>query len=613
MAVTNVAFMELLLTSRRSSHFIWRYLYGGWLVLQFGWMWLTYWITALVVRGPIGATAGISGSSDETFQFFAGFLSLFLWQQMVLIVLVAPAIAAGAITDEKERGTLQYLLTADLSSSEIVLGKVLGRLIVIASIFLAGLPFLFAVSSFLGLSLAFLVGMLVHTAAVAFAATSASILSSVWAKRTRDAIVHLYLIIALILLALVLAFQIAPLVGAGGPGPATTTQRLAETMVTLMRYLDPTSFLEPELAGASASAVMGRALVSGGGWFALGLACLAVAAWRLRPAYMRQLQGPGKRRVALLWWARPPVTGEPVRWKERYVTGLAPLPAFRYLPQKGVMALIFLGTTVGVILMTSLCVSGPSNPLMLFTDPGLFEVDQVAVNDYLSWVSVLVLLAASLIVGIRASGAITGEREKHTWEALLMTPLETPSLVRAKLWGIIEATYPYLAMYAIPMFAFSLLGGLVGMVNFLISLGVTWLAMFYTGATGLWCSARSNSSWRSLVGTLAWAYLGGFLAFVAVIPILLTLWVFIALFLELAEWVFLGKASGTWMAGWTTFVLAGQIAMAVAFLLASLFFLREAEKRVADYDRARHWRWEKKRRPKVQPRQVIEYEQSRYD
>ncbi len=612
MAVTNVAYMELLLTSRRSSHFIWRYLYGGWLVLQFGWIWFMYWFTAYVMRGSAGAPAGIGASSDETFRFVAGFLSVFLWQQMVLIVLVAPAIAAGAITDEKERGTLQYLLTADLSSTEIILGKVLGRLIVIASVFLAGLPFLFVVSSFMGLSLAFLLGVLVHTAALSFAATSASILSSVWAKRSRDAIVHLYLVLALILVALVLAFQIAPLVGAGEPSPATTLERLAETMVTLMHYLDPTSLLEPEIAGASGSAVMGRALVSSGGWVALGLACLAVAAWRLRPAYLRQLQGPGKRRAALLWWSRPPVTGEPVRWKERYVTGLAPLPALRYLPQKVVMLLIFLATSAAVIVVTAMCTSdrGSSETLL---DLGLFPVDQAAVNAFISGVSVLVLLAASLIVGIRASGAITGEREKQTWESLLMTPLETPSLVQAKLWGIIAATYPYLAMYAIPMFFFSLLGGVVGILNFVISLAVTWLAMFYTGATGLWCSARSSSSWRSLVGTLAWAYLGGFLAFIALTPILFTVWMFIALFLELVEWIFLGKASGTWVAGWTTFVLAGYVVMALAFFLASLFFLREAEKRVADYDRARHWKLEKKRRPKVQPRQVVEYEQSHYD
>ena len=36
-----------------------------------------------------------------------------------------------------------------------------------------------------------------------------------------------------------------------------------------------------------------------------------------------------------------------------------------------------------------------------------------------------VLVVASLVIGIRCSGAISGEREKQTWEALLLTPLAT--------------------------------------------------------------------------------------------------------------------------------------------------------------------------------------------
>ena len=41
-----------------------------------------------------------------------------------------------------------------------------------------------------------------------------------------------------------------------------------------------------------------------------------------------------------------------------------------------------------------------------------------------------------MVVGIRCSGAISGERERLTWEALLLTPLETRYLVRGKLRGI---------------------------------------------------------------------------------------------------------------------------------------------------------------------------------
>ena len=50
------------------------------------------------------------------------------------------------------------------------------------------------------------------------------------------------------------------------------------------------------------------------------------------------------------------------------------------------------------------------------------------------------------------------------------------------------------------------------------------------------------------------------------------------------------------------------IILGLTFLFASWFLLKEAEKRVADYDRTRHWRNEVVRRPRVKPKQVEEYE-----
>ncbi|MCS6977750.1 MAG: ABC transporter permease subunit [Gemmatales bacterium] len=610
MAVLDVAQMELVLTSRRNSHFLWRYIYGGWLVLQFCWLWFMYWIVEVIASSMMAAGSGVSPDPAATQKFLSGFLELFLWQQMVLIILVSPAIAAGAITDEKERGTLQYLLTADLTSSEIVLGKLLGRLVIIATIFATGIPFLFAVGGALRVSPGFLAGAVVHAAAIAFAATSASILASVWAKRTRDAIVHLYLVLGLLFLLVILGLQVTGAMGISGSARGTTTERLAATAADVLSYFDPSLVLKPELEGAGSAMVFARAVVAGLSWVGVGVLCLAVAAWRLRPAYNRQLEGIGQRRKALLWWARPPIHGEPVRWKERYVTGIAPLPALRYIPQNLVMLLILLGTTTIAVLVAASCITGPNSVLQMFTQPEQFQVDQDSITQFVTWISLIVLFLSSLIVGIRCSGAITGEREKHTWESLLMTPLETQSLVQAKLWGILGATYPYLLMYAIPMFLLSLLGGPVCVISFVISLGVTWLAMFYTGSTGLWCSARSNSSWRSLVGTLAWAYLGGFLAFIALFPLLFAIWIVIVMVVELFLLFLTGNASGVLLGTFAGFAIAGQIALALGFLLGSWFFLREAEKRVADYDRARHWRRERKRQPKVVPRQVVEYNQT---
>ena len=44
------------------------------------------------------------------------------------------------------------------------------------------------------------------------------------------------------------------------------------------------------------------------------------------------------------------------------------------------------------------------------------------------WQGFAVMLLAALLLGVRCSGAVTGERERQTWEALLLTPLETRTI-----------------------------------------------------------------------------------------------------------------------------------------------------------------------------------------
>src|SRR5687767_1125664 len=60
------------------------------------------------------------------------FASLFVRQQMIILLLVTPAFVAGAVTDEKRSGTLQYLALTDLESRHIILGKLVARLCQVA-------------------------------------------------------------------------------------------------------------------------------------------------------------------------------------------------------------------------------------------------------------------------------------------------------------------------------------------------------------------------------------------------------------------------------------------------------------------------------------------------
>ena len=65
------------------------------------------------------------------------------------VALLTPAYVAGAIADEKDRKTLEFLLATDLRSREIVLSKLASRLANLTLFVLTGLPIL-SLIQFLG-------------------------------------------------------------------------------------------------------------------------------------------------------------------------------------------------------------------------------------------------------------------------------------------------------------------------------------------------------------------------------------------------------------------------------------------------------------------------------
>ena len=103
-------------------------------------------------------------------------------------MLVTPTFVAGAIADEKSRGTLQDLLTAQLSSWEIVTGKLFGRLAQVGYVALAALPLLAVLAGFVEISFLTVVAVAIVSSAPLFYARRVSILASVWASPgARDA------------------------------------------------------------------------------------------------------------------------------------------------------------------------------------------------------------------------------------------------------------------------------------------------------------------------------------------------------------------------------------------------------------------------------------------
>src|SRR5258708_38241715 len=134
MMVGPVFHQEMLIGTRRSRLHLFRWIYGAWLLLQV----LFYSLTA-----GLEAALGSTSVSNAAISMAAAFVPVLITQQVLLVFLVTPVFTASAITEEKTRGTLQYLLSTDLSSWHILVGKMLARLVQVGLVAVTGLPLLF--------------------------------------------------------------------------------------------------------------------------------------------------------------------------------------------------------------------------------------------------------------------------------------------------------------------------------------------------------------------------------------------------------------------------------------------------------------------------------------
>ncbi|MHB1424151.1 MAG: ABC transporter permease [Gemmataceae bacterium] len=578
---------EWLLVGRRARLHVLRWFYAGWLIVLVCFGWLRY------LEADHQRLVGRAVASTSTFLVHSSapqvvgqwFAETFVTQQMLLLVLATPVFVAGSITDEKRRGTLQDLLTTDLESRHILLGKLLARMAQTVLMSAAGLPLFALLAGFAGVQPITLLALGVALLVPLFALASMALLASVWCRQTRDAMLALYVLCALAGLA-VWYFQ------------------------GWLSYFNPLFVLMPGW-GAWQSldlAELGRRLLlSSLGWGTVGGVCLGLAIWRLRPAYRAELENIRPQTTPPFpphWWggrrggvARVPVQEEPIRWRERYVEGLAPMPELRRIPQwLAVAALAVLFTcSSSAILWLSLpprvSVGETIIALARFQPARLAAIMPRASNGFLVQ-GVVVMLLASLIVGIRCSGAITGERERQTWEALLLTPLSAKQLIRGKLWGIMGASYVYLLAYAAPALVLSVLGGVMALSWVLLWLAVTVLAMYYIGAAGLWASVRSKNSWRALLATMLAGYVGGLAIYLCTTPILAIAALILGLALIALDRQFgtqLSVAAGAFSFDHRLFTVLTCLGLALLFWLMSRLFLSRALRWVADRERTRHW------------------------
>src|SRR5262249_33007446 len=113
----------------------------------------------------------------------------------VLVLLAAPAATAGAICLDKSRGTLTHLLVTDLTSAEIVLGKLASRLVPTFGLIMCALPAMSLGTLLGGVDPMDLMGVFLLNLGVAVLASALALLFSVWGRKTHEVLLVTYAVL----------------------------------------------------------------------------------------------------------------------------------------------------------------------------------------------------------------------------------------------------------------------------------------------------------------------------------------------------------------------------------------------------------------------------------
>jgi ABC-type transport system involved in multi-copper enzyme maturation permease subunit len=483
-----VLFYDLLRIARRSRY---AFLRGAYAVFLLGTLLLVYLnFHESAWRGEIEARR----MAQLAESFFFTFMSI----QFVTVCLLTPAYTAGAIAEEKERKTLEFLLATDLHNREIILSKQLSRLGNMALLVLTGLPIL-AMTQFLG-------GVDPDLVLVGFAATgltmaglgSLSILCSVYARRPRNAIMLTYLI----MLAYVGVSGMASLLTSYYPAVAELPLWFGSNPLTLNDVVDAVSVANPIVLLVRIGKVFGsgqplaRWVAEAFREYALfyGVVTLACTVWsvlRLRAVALRQAYGSAQAATRRgRWRNRPPVSDRPMVWKEvRVESGLQ----FNWVGRIAIGVLVIVSFLPVVMIIAEF--SGQNGP-------GRWE--SLAINWWVRSVGMLVACLTLLGVAFRASGSITGERDRQTLDSLLTSPLDSSDILHGKWIGsMLSVRWGWVWL--------GLIWG-VGMLTggmHVLALPVLIIAWFvfagFMAALGLWFSVVSRTTLRANLWTLVTA------------------------------------------------------------------------------------------------------------
>ncbi len=427
--------------------------------------------------------------------------------QMIGVLLIAPALIAGSISSEKERGSLTLLLLTRMSPGELLAQKWISGLMAVGSWVLISLPLLAVAYAYGGFSSEYLIAGAVLLALTCVLATSVALAASAWCRTSAGAFVVAYL-----LLGGVLAF--GPMVDAVLSIDPYSYNRFNSRGIYIIDgpVLDPMCLVPPGLFERyDHRRSPERVWIDCLPLITVALAFVAFARW----AFVRRASVTANNRVLRLfrhldrWYERidarmgrrvtsdeVPVR-EPIAWRE---FNRRSLTNWRYL-----VRLVL--PIIGVLTLSLTAVAG-MNSRVLHT---LFGMTTMGLE-------VIVILTV-LVLG---ACLVAGERSSQTLDVLLTTPVTARSIIEQKMRGMRRLWYAAWLVLGVVVGTRLILGDVVGGMyggGMYRNAWSPWVAIagivllppvftWFATAIGLLQRNRNRAVATAIIGACGWIVLG---------------------------------------------------------------------------------------------------------
>jgi ABC-type transport system involved in multi-copper enzyme maturation permease subunit len=326
------------------------------------------------------------------------FYTYLIGTQLILLLLAAPAATAGAVAEDRARGGLLHLLVTDLSNTEIVLGKLFGRLIPVLGLVVCSLPVPGLVALLGGIEPDSLIGAYLVMAGTAILGCTIALVLSIHASRPSEALLGTYFALAV----LVLPYPVWMAID-GFLRTSTIPSWLVKTNPFWLAFSPYTARQAGGLADMVRFFVASVIIASG---------LVAFAVFRVRAITVARASQPQRREKAIAtpWFPGPSLDANPVLWREWH----------RQNPSRRTRVIWWIyGIVAGV-----------------FSSMAMADV---RASSFSFWVNGLQVSIGMLLFSVGAVTSLAEERARGSLDLLLATPLATSEILWGKWWGAFRA------------------------------------------------------------------------------------------------------------------------------------------------------------------------------